>query len=408
MNSDLYSHPVQMEPLLVDSSRPLYKPLIDLAQALAEASARLDAAVRPATAKSLSALVAGMNCYYSNQIEGHKTLPIDIDAALRAQGSHGSRQHLQSLALAHIETEHWARQQSLESDTLKSFLLDVHQRFCQQLPTTLLPLGDGSLLIAGAFRSREVSVGRHVAPSASALTGFIDRYVQVYGQRLAWAKKGGISKLDGLVAAFAAHHRLVWIHPFLDGNGRVARIALDAMLRACGVNEACLWSMSRGFAKSADEYKARLADADEGRRGDLDGRGNLSEKGLAAFCEYAMQTAIDQARFMDGMFALEHVQARAHAYFHRVRFDLKPESAHLYIHAFAMGGFERGEASRLTGLPERTARSVLSALLAEGLLVSDSPKGRVRAGFPVHALGSLLPNLYPAGDVDCIPPKRQR
>ena len=406
-NPHFYDTPAQMEPLVINSSRPLHQRLIDLAQVLAEASVRLDAAVRPATAKSLSALVTGMNCYYSNLIEGHKTLPIDIDAALHALEQHGDHQHLQSLALAHIETEHWARQQSLDSGTLKSFLLGVHQRFCQLLPTTLLQLGDGSMLIAGEFRSREVSVGRHVAPSASALAGFIDRYVQVYGQRLTWAKKGGISKLDGLIAAFAAHHRLVWIHPFLDGNGRVARIALDAMLRACGVNNACLWSMSRGFAKSADEYKARLAGADASRRGDLDGRGNLSEKGLAAFCEYAMQTAIDQARFMDGMFALEHVQARAHAYFHRVRFDLKPESAHLYIHAFGMGEFERGEASRLTGLPERTARLVLSTLLAEGLLVSDSPKGKVRAGFPVHALGSLLPNLYPAGDVDCIPPKRR-
>lgn len=409
MSSDLYSYPAQMEPLLIDSSRPWHRQLIDLAQTLAEASARLDAAVRPATAKSLSALVAGMNCYYSNLIEGHKTLPIDIDAALHAQRSPDSHQHLQSLALAHIEAEHWARQQSLAPDTLKSFLLDVHQRFCRQLPPALLQLGDGSMLVAGVFRLREVSVGRHVAPSASTLTSFIDRYVQVYGQKLAWAKKGGLSKLDGLLAAFAAHHRLVWIHPFLDGNGRVARITLDAMLRACGVNQACLWSMSRGFAKSADEYKTRLAGADVSRRGDLDGRGNLSEKGLAAFCEYAMQTAIDQALFMDSMFALEHVQARALAYFHRVRFDLKPESAHLYIHAFAMGEFERGEASRLTGLPERTARSVLRALLDEGLLVSDSPKGKVRAGFPVHVLGSLLPNLYPAGDVDSIiPPKRQR
>jgi hypothetical protein len=62
--------------------------------------------------------------------------------------------------------------------------------------------------------------------------------------------------------------------------------------------------------------------------------------------------------------------------------------------------FERGEAPRLTGLNERTARDVLGRLVDEGFLLSDSPKGKVRVGFPVHALGSLLPNLYPAGDVD--------
>jgi hypothetical protein len=46
----------------------------------------------------------------------------------------------------------------------------------------------------------------------------------------------------------------------------------------------------------------------------------------------------------------------------------------------------------------------VSQLTAEGFLVSDTPKGKLRVGFPVHALGSLLPNLYPAGDVDVLPP----
>jgi DNA-binding IclR family transcriptional regulator len=58
------------------------------------------------------------------------------------------------------------------------------------------------------------------------------------------------------------------------------------------------------------------------------------------------------------------------------------------------------EAGRITGLPERTARDVLAALLEEGFLVSDSPRGKVRVGFPIKALGTLLPNLYPAGDLD--------
>ena len=59
--------------------------------------------------------------------------------------------------------------------------------------------------------------------------------------------------------------------------------------------------------------------------GDLDGRGNLSEKRLAEFCEYAMQTAIDQATFMTRMFSLDKFKFRVENYFRKVRFDLKPE-----------------------------------------------------------------------------------
>lgn len=405
---DFYDDPVQMEPLVIDGSRPVHHSLIGLAHELSEASACLDAALTPSTARSLSELVAGMNCYYSNLIEGHKTLPIDIERALHDATGPTEQRKLQSLALAHIEADRWAKQQSLDQGTLQAFLLEVHRVFGLHLPDDLLTLSDGSKMVPGEFRRKEVKVGRHVAPKAKSLARFLERYAAVYGQRLERAKAGGIAKLDGVVASFAAHHRLAWIHPFLDGNGRVARIALDAMLRECGVNAACLWSMSRGFAKTSDDYKAHLAGADEHRTGALDGRGNLSEKRLAEFCAYSLRTAIDQARFMGKMFALENFQSRVEGYFRRVRFDLKPESAHLFLHAFGMGEFERGEAGRLTGLAERTARDVLGDLVAEGFLLSDSPKGKVRAGFPVHALGSLLPNLYPAGDVDVTPEQRKR
>ena len=90
----------------------------------------------------------------------------------------------------------------------------------------------------------------HVAPKADTLSRFLDRCAAVYGLRIE-GRQGGHGKLDAILASFVAHHRLAWIHPFLDGNGRVARIAIDAMLRACGVNGAGLWSMSRGFAKTA-------------------------------------------------------------------------------------------------------------------------------------------------------------
>lgn len=405
---EFYDDPAQMEPLSIDESRPLYHPLIGLAHELSEASACLDATLAPATAKSLAELVAGMNCYYSNLIEGHHTLPLDIEKALFEIKGQMAQGDLQTLAFAHIEADRWARSQSLSKQTLVPFLLNIHRHFCEHLPQEMLKLKDGSYMEPGEIRQRDVHVGIHVPPRADTLNAFLDRFAQRYGMLLEWAPEGGIKKLNGVLSAFTAHHRLVWIHPFLDGNGRVARIAIDAMLRQCGVNGACLWSMSRGFAKTSEAYKAKLAGADQPRMNDLDGRGNLSEKRLAEFCEYAMHTAIDQAAFMARMFSLDQFKFRAKNYFQKVRFDLKPESAHLFIHAFSHGEVERMEAGRITGLPERTARDVLNTLVREGFLVSDTPRGKVRVGFPMHALGSLLPNLYPAGDWDLDPGELRR
>lgn len=41
---DFYDDPVQMEPLVIDDSRPIFKDLLGLAHELSEASACLDAA----------------------------------------------------------------------------------------------------------------------------------------------------------------------------------------------------------------------------------------------------------------------------------------------------------------------------------------------------------------------------
>jgi hypothetical protein len=74
---------------------------------------------------------------------------------------------------------------------------------------------------------------------------------------------------------------------------------------------------------------------------------------------------------------------------------VKPEAARLLEEALIRGEFERGDISRITGLPERTARRVLNDLTALGLLASDTSRGRVSLRFPVDALEILFPRLFP-------------
>jgi hypothetical protein len=62
---------------------------------------------------------------------------------------------------------------------------------------------------------------------------------------------------------------------------------------------------------------------------------------------------------------------------------------------FTSGPATRAEFRQLTGLGERTAQSLLSRLLATGLVESDTPLGPVRFGLPLDALQFLFPDLYP-------------
>lgn len=152
---------------------------------------------------------------------------------------------------------------------------EVHRRFGELLPEALLwvddPEGGERLrVLPGALRDRDVRVGRHVAISPGGVPRFLERFAETYG---------GLGKAERIIAAAAAHHRLLWIHPFLDGNGRVARLMSHAMLLDA-LDTGGLWSIARGLARQVRAYKTHLAACDLPRRNDLDGRGALSEEAL--------------------------------------------------------------------------------------------------------------------------------
>ena len=159
-----------------------------------------------------------------------------------------------------------------------------------------------------------------------------------------------------------------------------------------------LWSVSRGLARDVQAYCDRLSDADAPRRGDLDGRGNLSETGLAAFVKYFLETCLDQVVFMAQMLDLSALRNRMQGYLlylSQEEKDARVEAAPALHYLFLAGSAPRGEFKQMTGLASRSADRVLAALLRRGLLESDSSKGAVRFGLPLEALAYYFPRLYP-------------
>jgi Fic family protein len=244
----------------------------------------------------------------------------------------------------------------------------------------------------GRLRPCEVEVGAHVAPASRSLPALLDRFAAAYDLDT-------LEPLDRLIAAGAAHHRLAWIHPFLDGNGRVVRLFTHAYFIRAGLEGHGLWTVSRGLARRRDGYLAALAGADCQRENDLDGRGNLSDRGLARFCEFFLKTAQDQVQFMDSVLDLDTVLTRIANFAERWAMEAgtPTEARHILCEVLLRGEVTRGDAARLTGKPERTARRILASLLDAGLVVSDTAKGPVRIAFPTKCVGYYFPRLYPEG-----------
>ncbi len=66
-----------------------------------------------------------------------------------------------------------------------------------------------------------------------------------------------------VIAAGIAQHRLVWIHPFRDGNGRTARMFTTLALYLRGYNFKYLFDLSSYYNDNRDEYYAALRSADQ-------------------------------------------------------------------------------------------------------------------------------------------------
>lgn len=383
-----------MEPsVLAEGSR--HRPgLGDLAVELVAASAGFRRSLPSRVMKALADLVRAMNCYYSNLIEGHDTHPIDIERALRNDYSADPKKRtLQLEAKAHVIVQGWIDQGGLSGRAMTAgAICEVHRRFGELLPPELLRVenpdtGEVLDVVPGELRHRDVKVGAHVPVSPGAVPRFLARFEDTYNR---------LGRSETILAAAAAHHRLLWIHPFLDGNGRVARLVSHAVLLEA-LDTGGVWSIARGLARAQATYKGHLISCDAPRRNDLDGRGNLSEEALAEFTRFFLETCLDQVRFMESLVQPDRLRDRILIWAEEeVRADALPAKAGKVLEAVLYRGeLRRSDVPTLLDTSERSARRVVSALLDRGVLVSESTRAALLLAFPATLASRWMPGLFP-------------
>ena len=398
----LYKTPDAMEPLF-----PINIPieLENLAIDLLEKSAILTHSLNPITGIAIAEFLRPMNSFYSNLIEGHDTHPIDIEKALKGELSiEKTKRNLQLEANAHINVhrELFEEINALEriNPYAEGYIKSIHNRFYSHLPEEFKNVitREGATLVVepGKFRTTEVEVGRHVAPKASALPVFMERFHSFYTSKT----NNKSHKIDRIIAVAASHHRLSWAHPFLDGNGRVARLFSDALFMSLNINPFGLWTVSRGLARVSNEYKMNLSKADSLRINDFDGRGNLSNKRLIDFCTFFLEVAVDQVEFMLKVLDPESMKNRVinFAELMIIKKELRPEATFVLVELFKNGRISKKEALWITRTSDKTLKLTIDKLVEMDLLnIRKEGKSMMYyAKYPIKYSPSLFPGLYPA------------
>lgn len=392
-----------MEPLFPEGD---IKRLEDLSVELIRKASRLEGTMNPITRKAIADFLRPMNSYYSNLIEGHDTHPIDIAKALKNDYSEDKiKRDLQLEAHAHITLHHEIGGEINNNDSSiipssVAFIKSIHKRFYDHLPDDFKEVrskeGELKIVIPGEFRVDEVEVGRHIAPFSEKLSLFMNRFEEFYDP----LNTANSSQIRRIISIAASHHRLAWIHPFLDGNGRVVRLYSDACFMYDKLDSSGLWSISRGLARKNNEYKSKLANADLSRYNDYDGRGNLSNKMFIEFCVFFLETAIDQIDYMYKILDIDSMIDRIRRFTELMVFKnkLKSEARFILEDVFLKGKITKTDVERITRMSDKTAK-LLTDRLEEMDLIKRRKEGInivFYVNYPVNYSPMFFPGIYPS------------
>ena len=392
-------------PLLpLDKNGNIDAELLSMAEELCIKSATLAGSHAPQVLYGIKELLRKVNSYYSNQIESEGTHPIDIDKATRQEFSSDSKEkQLQQLSLVHVEVQKYVENYFTEDQIPfhSSFILDVHRAlYAHPDMAHFLQIEDKENntiieMIPGELRVGNVRVGQHIAPGYTELSSLFNKYELLYRipNHATQAKK--------VIFALASHHRLMWIHPFLDGNGRTARLVLDGIFSSMSLEGYGLWNISRGLSRRSEDYKRYLALADMLRQGDLDDRGALPTKAFISCIKFMLEVALDQVDFMNKNLKMHSLHERIESYVRLSKeglFDTKPlpkYSELLLKELLMVGEVPRGKVMDIIHTKDRTATTLIKELIQMDFLESDTPKSAIRLKFNAHFASYIFPELIP-------------
>ena len=132
-------------------------------------------------------------------------------------------------------------------------------------------------------------------------------------------------------------------------------------------------------------------------------RRSFDQEQFADYCLYFLEVCLDQVRFMEDILALNRIDARIDGYIkdrskeRGVNNPLDPRAGKLLKALFLQGEVPRRDAQMIMGMEERSdrqARRIVSQLVKEGLVCSDSHRAPLRISFPGHMLRYYFPDLF--------------
>jgi len=115
----------------------------------------------------------------------------------------------------------------------------------------------------GIFRNRQVFVGNRITGEVIFMPPPTEQVHQLMNEFLEWFNSTAVSEIDPVIEAGLTHYELVRIHPFIDGNGRAARVIATLVLYKRGFDTKRFFALDDYYDQDRRGYYAALKSVDQ-------------------------------------------------------------------------------------------------------------------------------------------------
>ncbi len=194
------------------------------------------------------------SAHSSTAIEGNPLSLEEVSALAQGRDIMARRKDKQEV-LNYLEAlnkiPEFARRTPFSSDDL----LEIHRIVTKE---TLENLAD-----EGAFRNRQVVVGNRATGEVIFRPPATRHVPQLVDEFLAWFNSGKANEIDAVIEAGVAHYEIARIHPFVDGNGRTARVMASFVLYKRGFDIKRFFALDDYYDSDRRSYYAALKSVDQ-------------------------------------------------------------------------------------------------------------------------------------------------
>ncbi|EGD45062.1 Fic protein [Nocardioidaceae bacterium Broad-1] len=254
-----------------------------MGEAMSKCQHLAGAPLKPAAASELASIYLAKGVQATTAIEGN-TLSDDEVRAIVDSGTAGvpeSRDYLQrevQNVLACITEIDEALHNGHRLPIDRERLCALNARILEGIP-------DSPEVVPGQLREHDVVAGTYKAPHYTEVPALVDQFTGWINQLRDEAAKATRNEdrfTAAVLAAVLAHVYLVWVHPFGNGNGRLARLIEVQLLSESGVVPLVATNLlSNHYNKTRQAYYLALDEA---------------QRDISAFIQYAVLGFTDELR----------------------------------------------------------------------------------------------------------------